>query len=276
MNDTQRIQQRLLIMAKVFHEFCEKHGLKYYMLGGTMLGAVRHKGFIPWDDDIDFGMMREDYEKFLSLRDEYPSGYSLNDYKSDKNFKYGFCKIYDENSTYIEKLCKVELIGGIFIDVFPLDNIGDDFDKAIALSKKIRSRKKIVNAIMYKGARLTLAKTIISGALQIMPKTNKWYDWIYNTIGKYKNKDSKYITNVFGASHEKETVAKEVFGEPRLYDFEDTKFYGVADYDKYLSRMYGDYMTPPPEDKRGGHSICHVEFDKPYKEYIKEKTENKK
>lgn len=267
-NDIKKLQSRLLDMAKVFHDFCEEHNLKYYMLGGTMLGAVRHKGFIPWDDDMDFGMMREDYDKMLALKDELPQGYSFNDHISDKNFKYGFCKLYDENSTYIESMLDSDYVGGIYIDIFPLDNIGNDIKKADKLFKKIKFRRKLRSLVYIKGKRSSLIKNIVVKTCQaVFKESNKWYEWPYKVIRKYKNKDCKLITNVYGANMERETIEKEVFGKPVLYDFEDTKFYGVEDYDKYLSKMYGDYMELPPEEKRKKHQISYIDYDLPYKEY---------
>lgn len=118
MSNEDTLKQKLLDMAKVFHEFCMKHGLQYFMIGGTMLGAVRHKGFIPWDDDMDFGMLRKDYDRMMQLRTELPQGYSFNDYKTVKGYKYGFCKMYDENTTYIESAQDTKLIGGVYIDIF--------------------------------------------------------------------------------------------------------------------------------------------------------------
>ena len=271
MEKNEILKERLLTMATMFHWFCSEKGIKYYMLGGTMLGAIRHKGFIPWDDDMDFGIMREDYEKLKEYRNELPQGYSLNFYEFDKNFQYGFCKLYDENSTYIEGLYDVRAVGGIYIDIFPIDNIGDDWKKAEETGKKIAFKKKVVAAIYAKGARSSSIKTLGVKILGLLPKSPKWFAWVYDSVKKYRRKDTKIVTNVFGAYTIKEILPKEFFGEPVLYPFENTEFYGVEKAHEYLSRLYGDYMTPPPEDKRGGHNIVYVDFEKPYKEYKAQK-----
>lgn len=270
------LKERLLKMATVFHEFCQKNGIRYYMLGGTMLGAVRHKGFIPWDDDMDFGIMREDYEKLKTLRNQLPDGYSLNFFEYNKNFQYGFCKLYDENSTYIEGLYDDKAVGGLYIDIFPIDDIGDDWKKAEEIGKKIVFRKKVVAAIYAKGQRSSSIKTLGVKAMSLLPKTSKWFEWVYKVVEKYRGKNSKIITNVFGAYTIKEILPKEFFGEPELYKFENTQFYGVEKPHEYLTRLYGDYMTPPPEDKRGGHNIVYVDLETPYKEYLKKKEGEKK
>ena len=272
MDNSVLIKQTLLKMAKLFHAFCEEQGLTYYMIGGTMLGAVRHQGFIPWDDDIDVGMFRQDYERLLSLRDRFPEGFSLNVH-TDPGFHYGFCKMYDENTTYIEYSQSTRYVGGVYIDIFPLDAIGNDYQKALKIIRKIEFRKWIVKTIYTKGRRSTGWKTFASGCMKIFPKSPKWFDWPYRAVRRFKGRDSEYWTNVYGLAKEREVLSKEIFGKPTLYRFEDAEFYGVEQYDRYLSQIYGDYMTPPPEDRRGGHSIGYIDLEKPYREYLKEHPE---
>lgn len=266
MNDAVLLKQKLLEMAKVFHKFCQENDIKYYMLGGTMLGAIRHKGFIPWDDDIDFGVPRKDYDRMLTLRDKLPDGYTFNVPSDGKHFKYGFCKMYDENTTYVESGLDTLFVGGVFIDVFPLDEIGDDLQKANKLSKKIHSKKRIISSIYQKGGRTTFLKSVAARCLQILPESPKWFDMPYNVIKKFKGKSSLYWINVYGAA---QPLPAKCFGEPKLYDFEDTQFYGVEDYDTYLKLSFGDYMQLPPEEERKGHSICYVDYNNPYKKFDK-------
>ncbi len=269
-NNIKLTQNLLAEMAQVFHRFCVSHNLTYYMLGGTLLGAVRRRGFSPWDDDMDFGMPREDYERMLTLRHKIDDGFSLKTYKDEKHFGYGFCKMYNENTTYIEKSLDTYTVGGVFIDIFPIDNIGDDYQKALVLSKKIHRRKRIVSGIFIKGERKSRSLTIISKCLSLLPKTNKWYELPFKVVKKFKNKNSKYVTNIYGAWGDREIVPRAYLGTPKLYDFEETQLYGVEKYDEYLTNIYGDYMTPPPPEKRIGHSIYYVDLNKPYKQYIAE------
>lgn len=269
MEKDKMVKEHLLKMAKMFHNFCIEHDIKYYMIGGTLLGAVRHKGFIPWDDDMDFGVMREDYEKLKKIHNEIPEGYSLNFYEINRDFQYGFCKLYDENTTYIERLYDDAAVGGVYIDIFPIDDIGDDLLKAQKLAKKIDFRKKIVASIYAKGKRSSTIKTVGVKLLSLLPKSTAWFSWVYNCIEKYKGTQSKYVLNVYGIYKEKEIAERRVLGTPKLYDFEDTQLYGVENADEYLTKIYGDYMTPPPEDKRGGHSISYIDFNMPYKKYRK-------
>lgn len=273
---TQIVQNRLLEMAKVFHNFCEENGLKYYMCGGTMLGAVRHGGFIPWDDDMDFVMMREEYEKMIALKDKMDGRFTFNFHNCNKNFKYGFCKMYDETTTCVETQSSTKFVGGVFLDIFPLDNIGDDPVKANKLQLKICRRRKIVYSVMQKGKRSTLIKTVLASFFQLLPKTQKWFDWPYKAIKKYKGEKTKYVTNVFGSDKGRGVLPIRSFGTPKLYNFEDTQLYGLENYDEYLTICYGDYMTLPPIEKRVVHSLEKVDLNMPYKEYIEQNKKEKK
>ena len=191
------IQRKVVEMAKVFHDFCDKYGLKYYMLGGTMLGAVRHKGIIPWDDDMDFGMPREDYDRLIALKDKLDHKYTFNVHTDNPNYKYGFCKMYDESTTYLEQLTdETQFVGGVYIDIFPLDYIGKDYNKAIKIAKKIFFRRKIVQGIFANGKRSTLAKDFGVKILQLLPKKQKWFDYPYKLIKKYDKDNSDYYINV--------------------------------------------------------------------------------
>lgn len=276
MEEINQIHQRLFKMAKVFHQFCMQHNLKYFMLGGTMLGAVRHNGIIPWDDDMDFGMPREDYDKLITLREELQQPYTFNTHTKNKDFRYGFCKMYDESTTYIEQMAsESQFIGGIYIDIFPLDYIGDDNKKAVRIARKIYKRRKIVSGIFSKGKRSTFIKQLGANMLNTLPKTNKWFDYPYRLLKKYNKENSSYFINAYGAWGEKEIAPKNWFEVPTLYKFENFELCGTKEYDGYLTKLYGNYMVPPPLDKRGGHSIAYIDFDMPYKEYVK-KQNNKK
>ena len=122
MND---LQKRLLVILKEFARVCGKHNLRYFLNGGTCLGAIRHKGFIPWDDDVDVMMPREDYEKFLTLQYEYEgTPYFIQSWKSDPRYTYGFAKLRDSSTTFIEDFYRNHRINhGVWIDIFPLDGM---------------------------------------------------------------------------------------------------------------------------------------------------------
>ena len=121
MNELQKCQLEIL---KEFIRICKDNNLQYYLVGGTCLGAVRHKGFIPWDDDIDVAMPRDDYDKFITLQDQMKKPYFIQTYKSDKNYIYNFAKVRDSSTTFVENFFACSQMNhGVWIDVFPLDGM---------------------------------------------------------------------------------------------------------------------------------------------------------
>ncbi len=261
------LQSKILDILKWFHGFCGEHGLRYYAIGGTLLGAVRHGGFIPWDDDIDVGMPRQDYKKFLALAKDNGSIYraeSLED--GNKDFPYRLCKIYDTTTTVVYNT-KHRTKRGVFMDVFPLDGIGETKEKSIKNYKHIKRRLFLAAAKAYKLDKgRAFHKNAVIFAFKFIP-----FDWrksIFKTQAICEKRDfdaSAYVGNVLGRWHEREIVPREIFGEPRLYDFENTQIYGPQDADGYLTAIYGDYMTPPPEEKRKpGHEYISIDLETPY------------
>ena len=137
MGTNNRLQEKLLEMFTWLVDFMSKNNLRYYMIGGTMLGAVRHQGFIPWDDDIDIAMPRSDYEKLIALLKDPVDHYLIETPRSlEKDYVYGYAKLYDMNTTMTEKKRK-NITRGIYIDIFPLDGIGNTLDESYKNYKKI-------------------------------------------------------------------------------------------------------------------------------------------
>lgn len=135
------LQAKLVNMLSWYHDFCEKHHLRYYIIAGTMLGAVRHGGFIPWDDDIDVGMPRRDYEKLRELCANQEKAQYMFEYPSKENKSYPFlwAKLFDTTTTIVEKQ-RDKVTRGIYIDVFPLDGIGDVREQAVKSFQPIKKK----------------------------------------------------------------------------------------------------------------------------------------
>lgn len=246
----------LISIAKEFHNICVRHNIPYYMLGGTMLGAVRHKGFIPWDDDMDFGIPREYYEQFTKYAiKELPEPYRIQTLDNSNYIIYGFNKITNTRTIISEfhKSNTNEKIG-INIDIFPLDKI----DCRIGLFSRYWFFRKLIKlqGILFIDAKnkSTLKKCMIYPLKSILTfKKNTIPSLINKQIYHNKSKGNK-IANIYGAWGVKEIINSEIMGTPQLYKFEDTELYGVADYDKYLKSLYNNYMQIPPENKRRIHS----------------------
>ena len=265
-----KLQSRLLKMLCWFHKYCEENNITYYILGGTMLGAARHSGFIPWDDDIDVGVPREDYNRLIANFKDTVDGYCLETPYSDKeDFLYAFSKLYDTNSTLVEQTrfnCK----RGIYIDVFPLDGVGDTLDDAIANVKKFDRKNMFLmmrtcairrERKWYKNLSIVMARLIPS----FIVSEKKLSLSLEKLAGNLHKGSAAYIANLNGAYRFKEITEKRIFGEPTLYDFEGQKIYGPQFADEYLTGVYGNWRQLPPEDKRkSAHDFILLDFDNSY------------
>ncbi len=263
---TKELQTHLLKMFKWFHEFCETHGLRYYALGGTMLGAARHKGFIPWDDDMDVGMPRKDYNELICLiGNKTEQGYFLETPLSpSKEYRYPYSKLYDTRTTLTERTWPV-LKRGVFIDVFPLDGLGNTLEESQKKWKKLaalagfemaRSCALRKNRELYKNVSI-IAAHCLPGFIANDKKVLKKTEDICNTLD-YDT--SMYGGNAFGFWGLREIMPLSVMGKPTLYQFEDTKIYGVEDFDAYLTSLYGEWRKLPPIERQVSHHEF-LEFD---------------
>lgn len=264
------LQTKLLDMFRYFHKFCEEHGLRYYGIGGTFLGVIRHGGFIPWDDDLDVGMPRPDYEKLRTLASEFPKEYALEMPDSpDKKFVYAFGKLYDTRTTSVE-LVRIHCVRGIYIDVFPLDGIGDDLETA---RKNYRPLVKKMNflatrtCVLRKGRKFYKNAAIVACRLipSFLVSEKKLCQEIDRMAARFDFDTSKYVGNLISTYTYKEIMPRELFGTPTLYKFEDTEMYGPEKADEYLTQIYGNWKQPPPPEKRiGGHPYIYQDLNKSY------------
>jgi lipopolysaccharide cholinephosphotransferase len=243
---------------------CDAHNFKYYMLGGTMLGAIRHKGFIPWDDDIDLGMPRDDYEAFLELAEkELPAYLKVVNYRNDPNYQYYITRVQDTQTRVVE-----ERIGNdnkytcASIDIFPVDGTPNN-----PILRKIYFFR-----VLYHRALMSLCYKDSIDRKRKRSKKEKLLLWIMERIPveklttPYKQKckidkllrsqkveGSQYIGNIMGAYRTREIVPADYYGEGAYYPFEDIQLRGMAKAEAYLTFTYGDYMRLPPEDQRKTH-----------------------
>ena len=262
------LQNNLLDMLKWFHNYCDKFNLQYYIIGGTALGAARHKGFIPWDDDIDLGMPRNDYNTLMaSIGNEViDDQYKLETPLSSKEFIYPFCKLYNINTTLIENT-KHKIKRGIYLDIFPLDGVGNSLDKVVKNYKKI---KRLHNLLILKvtGFRKgrKLYKNLGVALFRMLPiKEKTIINKIVRKSAKYSFQESIYVANLVGSWGIKEIVPKAVIGKPTLYEFEDTKVFGVENPDEYLTSIYGDWRKLPPLNKqKSHHDYVELNLNKSY------------
>ena len=266
--DIQRIN--LQIMKEV-HRVCDILGVKYSLSSGTLLGAQRHEGFIPWDDDMDVSMLRSDYERFLKdAQALLKPGYAIEHYSTEKYCPYSFAKIVDTNTTWIcPEYEELDIMKGIAIDIFPIDHVPSE-----KLLGKIRRKTWIYNA--FKGVNnMGYIKTI-----------QKWYKRliaycmhiITRIVGartlviKQDHFNKKYISGDFTTADlikRNKLMPYKWFEEIELVKFESEKFYAIKEREKYLQIVYGDtFMQLPPENKRIIHLAKHVSTTQSYKDYL--------
>ena len=260
-----RLQLVELELLKKFQETAEKHNIKYFALGGTLLGAVRHKGFIPWDDDIDIGIPREDYERFIRICQTEKMPFELHTFRNDSNHYRYFSRIEDPTVKIRRTDNTVEEISSAWIDVFPLDGMPNG-----ELMRKLHKFHVLYRRAMYKlscfslGVNVNkknrpLSERIIVKIGLILPvekflSTKNQLVKLDKTLKKYPYRKSHYLVNAMGAYKFNEMFHKKYYGKGKLYRFEDITIMGPIDYDTVCTQLYGDYMTPPSEDAKNHHS----------------------
>jgi len=264
------VQICMLDMLKQLVAVFDENNIKYYMIGGTILGAIRHKGFIPWDDDIDLAIPRYDYDRFLKIaKDVLPNTLSLRTYYDDSYHHYYFARVVDTRYIILRQGSLKEREEELWIDLFPLDGLPRNsilqrIHKARLLRLKLLYHFATFDKVnLMRPNRPLYQRTIIKFYMWWPFKSKKGYKPILDKIDKLLKKvpleESDYYMEFMGSSIPfLETCTKEQYGEGKLYDFEDTQFIGPTDAEFYLSHVYGDYMTLPPKGKRNYHAAKFI------------------
>lgn len=266
--EIKKMQGVILNILKAIHKVCEEHNLKYYLIAGTMLGAVRHKGFIPWDDDADIALPREDYNLLVANAKEWlPEQYELVSYSKDTNYPYAFARIQDKNTTYILRRC-FDFVGGVPVDVFPLDGMTQSKWKRFLHYRKYSFAVKMMyfsTVDPYKHGK-GLESLFVRLCRNIVPKM-----WAFRLADKIQQEYS-IASEALIADHDNKPyrgiLDKNVYGTPTPISFEGEILYGVEHPDAYLSYCYGDYMKMPKEKPL--QNFRYMDLSKPYREYMKE------
>lgn len=256
------------IIYEIFKEIkkiLDSDSMKYYMLGGTLLGAVRHKGFIPWDDDIDIGLERADYEKFLrTVGDKLPPYLELHTYKSNPEHHYYFSRIVDTRRHMRRYGSLVERDEDVWVDVFPLDGMPNGIiRRRIHMFRLlyVRARYHIAcfDRVNLQRPNRPLSERIV---IKVVLKTGvgrradyrKYLDRLDTLSKKYAPEHSNWIVNIMGQYKFKEMFPKSRYGKGKLYTFEDMELFGPEDADFVLTQMYGNYMEPLKDSDKNVHA----------------------
>lgn len=248
-------QSILLQIAKVVRDIASQHGIPFFMVGGTMLGAIRHKGFIPWDDDMDFGVTYDHYFELINiLKAELPKRYRCLYYEDDGPVNTFFFKVEDTATVVDDPCFDLPLANklGLSIDIFPIVSCTEEQGEAMTAR---------------------VQKLLIKGKMRIIPQNASWRKKLTKRIlvfimGGSNLKEKRKVKELLDATPAGDKYCnvsspqfwriiwpKSTFDELEEFPFEDTRFLGSKDYDAYLSKCYKSYMKLPPEDKRRTHLL---------------------
>lgn len=244
--DIKDIQTKMLNIMVEIDRICKKYNIRYLLDGGTMLGAVRHKGFIPWDDDADIMMPRDDYEKFLDVcSKELRAPYVFQCLENTKKYPYNFGKVFDSSTTYTERFtASLPISHGIYVDVFPMDYVDrEDY---------LKHTKMIAHYTMLRYYKLGLASGPKAIASKIVPLG--YINKMSSKHMKYKKDKTDYVCKLCHHGKNKPPISIKLFEDTINVSYENVALRIPAGYDLFLTERYGDYMKLPPEEDR---QPCH-------------------
>lgn len=261
-NSKTKLQKIILSIVDDIVKICDDNKIDYYIIGGSLLGAVRHKGFIPWDDDFDIAMKRADYDKFINICREKlnTDKYFIQTSENELYYAFAFGKIRLKNTVFVEEFSKnVPINNGIFVDVFPIDNLPNSkFKRKIyliinhILKNAIwikcgygteQQRNRIINRI--------LKVAVAPFSISVIKKMRR------NLLYKYDNSITSYG---FLSDYPNEIIKNKLLNNKRKYKFDDRTYYSILEYDEYLRTLYGNYMVLPPESDRITHYSSDIDF----------------
>lgn len=249
--DTAGLHEVLLGILKDIDAFCLANGIRYTISGGTLLGAVRHKGFIPWDEDADLAMPRPDFERF---KQTYGNGrYSI----VPADIHYSMHLKVQDSTTLIDEGC-VKGRYGVFVDVFPLDGMpGTEAECNVFMKKANKARRRLMLSQRPMLHLRDRQHDPLFAKLEAKMHSPRWWMKKCESFSRsYPYDTSVRVGAVCGVYGKKESFPREVYEQVERIEFEDTTLNAIVHRDAFLTRFYGDYMTPPPARKRGGtHDI---------------------
>lgn len=265
-SELQKLHQIELSILDEIIRICELNHLTYFSVGGTTLGAIRHNGFIPWDDDIDIGMLRDDYEQFLKIAPtQLKSGYVLQHFSTEKNMPTYFAKVRKDGTEFVENYFKdLKMHHGVFLDIMPFDYIPEDMEHR----RKYRRSAQFWGQLYISKTLKTTCSTvpvkhrtlanISRGILHIllMPVSKNWlFNKLDHILSQYNHSGSRMVSSRGIPAFE--CMEKDIL-PVRKHKFETMEICIPTNADKVLTTQYGDYMQFPPEDQRVSHAPYRI------------------
>lgn len=268
-----KVQLEQLELAKEIKRVCKILGIKYFLDSGTLLGAIRHNGFIPWDDDLDIGMLRSDYDRFLNEAPQLLNKqFFLQSWFSDQSYGWGFAKLRKKDTVYKEKAApNSSEFNGFYIDIFPYDNYPNskkeqkrqkwkyDFYRRCILVKKGYKPWLMSNNKLHK-----ILKCFFYLPIKVIAaffSTQKMITMFETISQKHNSQSTEYVFCNSNENYAKIVLPRCVIENLTTHKFEDDEFYIPENWDLYLKTVYGEYMTLPPlEQRENRHKIIEVKF----------------
>lgn len=265
-NGLQKLQQHMLRILTEVDRVCRAHDIRCYLCDGTMLGAVRHSGFIPWDDDADVCMPRPDYERFMQHAQEWlPQPLEARCYETDPTYPGAFGKIIDSATTLVERE-HYAYVGGVYIDVFPIDGIS---------GSKLAQKRQLWKYQFYNRLIYLLHRNPYKHGHGV----SSWLPLLVRRFIKHKSIQNALRKNMLRYDFDqcdlcvnyddgmRGIMAKACYGKPTPILFEGKELMGVEQADAYLTNTYGDYMTIPPHEDRRQHNFYYLDYGQSYHDY---------
>lgn len=287
-NEEQRkqLQSTILDVYKDILNVCHDINATPFLVGGSALGAVRHEGFIPWDDDLDIGMMRSEYEEFLDVfQDRFRDKYFVNSAGRSVNAKARFTKIFKKGTICKEMISpKDDNLNGIFVDLFPIDNVPNNIILRKLKGHYCNLLEYISSQVYYSECMDEESRKLIKeydrvgyylrdfiGKIFGLCSSSQWFAKI-NKFEQSNDIDSMFCTLAAGRKHYfGEMIERSIIMPPKYLNFNGIKAPVFHNVEKYLSNLYGDYMEIPPIEKRESHMVKELSFGNKYSESIKKR-----
>lgn len=255
--ELKKLQLEILIKIR---DFCDSKGIMYYLAYGTLLGAVRHKGYIPWDDDIDIMMPRADYNRFLQEFNGFYNELEVRAPELDLSYYAPYANVMDTRTLLFEPSLKHKNVG-VKVDIFPIDNVPDNEDlyknicNKSAVLNRIRS-VKVANLNYYRGIRWL--KVFVKKLIFLFKSFRHVQEELIKLGNMHNNFPGYFVDCIVFITIKNRRFSRDCINGYEMVDFENEKFKAPKDYDKCLKALFGDYMQLPSEEKRVAHHNFHA------------------
>lgn len=269
------IQKCILSIFKEVSQICEESGITYYAIGGTCIGAARHSGFIPWDDDLDIAVPIEQFDLLNDeLRKRLPEYYKIYECNEIQKYHYIFIKVYDARTTFIQNTLRQypDAYMGVFIDIMPISGVPTDPKERESFIRKIKMYRIFNNVRRFPLCKQNSKSGKLASALLKLPlspfKYNYFSDKYMELLRRYPVSSADEVGYVWSPQDiERWYFPKKWFADTAELPFEDTKISCPIDYHEYLSKQFGDYMTPPPSEQQKAVHDGFVDLEHPCSDY---------